>query len=43
MKAGERPELPEDEAFITEAAYLMLNAQPKTPMSPEEKIQSEKS
>ncbi|WP_037025003.1 MULTISPECIES: carboxy terminal-processing peptidase [unclassified Psychrobacter] len=26
MKANERPELPEDEAFINEAAYIMLSA-----------------
>ncbi len=38
MKAGERPELPEDEAFINEAAYLMLSAEPKTVLSPEEKL-----
>ena len=38
MKAGERPELPEDEAFINEAAYLMLSAEPKTLLSPEEKL-----
>ncbi|MGE6331406.1 carboxy terminal-processing peptidase [Psychrobacter pacificensis] len=38
MKAAERPELPEDEAFINEAAYLMLSAEPKTLLSPEEKL-----
>lgn len=38
MKAAERPELPEDEAFINEAAYLMLSAEPKTLFSPEEKL-----
>jgi len=38
MKAAERPELPEDEAFINEAAYLMLSAEPKTMLSPEEKL-----
>ena len=38
MKVNERPQLPEDEAFINEAAYLMLSAQPTTPMSPEEKL-----
>ncbi|WP_041757448.1 carboxy terminal-processing peptidase [Psychrobacter arcticus] len=37
MKAGERPELPEDEAFINEAAYIMLSTEPKTLSSPEEK------
>lgn len=31
MKADERPELPEDEAFVKEAAYLMLDASPKSP------------
>ena len=38
MKATERPELPEDEAFINEAAYLMLSAEPKKLLSPEEKL-----
>ncbi|MGG1354390.1 carboxy terminal-processing peptidase [Psychrobacter pacificensis] len=38
MKAADRPELPEDEAFINEAAYLMLSAEPKTLLSPEEKL-----
>ncbi|MDN3452194.1 MULTISPECIES: carboxy terminal-processing peptidase [unclassified Psychrobacter] len=38
MKATERPELPEDEAFINEAAYLMLSAEPKALLSPEEKL-----
>ena len=38
MKAAERPELPEDEAFINEAAYLMLSAEPKTMLSPEEQL-----
>lgn len=38
MKAAERPELPEDEAFINEAAYLMLSAEPKTMLSPEDKL-----
>ncbi|MEC9444431.1 MAG: carboxy terminal-processing peptidase, partial [Pseudomonadota bacterium] len=38
MKAAERPELPEDEAFINEAAYLMLSAEPKALLSPEEKL-----
>ena len=38
MKANERPQLPEDEVFINEAAYLMLNAQPIVPVSPEEKL-----
>ena len=35
MKAKERPELPEDEAFINEAAYIMLSAEPKALLSPE--------
>ncbi|BFM01805.1 hypothetical protein Psyaliredsea_04520 [Psychrobacter alimentarius] len=38
MKAIERPELPEDEAFINEAAYLMLSADPETTLSPQEKL-----
>ncbi len=38
MKAAERPELPEDEVFINEAAYLMLSAEPKALLSPEEKL-----
>lgn len=38
MKAGERPQLPEDEAYIKEAAYLMLSAQPTVMPSPEEKL-----
>ena len=38
MKAGERPELPEDEAFINEAAYIMLSAESKKPLSPEESL-----
>ena len=38
MKALERPELPEDEAFIKEAAYIMLSADPKIQASPEEKL-----
>ncbi len=38
MKVNERTELPEDEAFINEAAYLMLSADPKVTISPEEKL-----
>ena len=38
MKALERPELPEDEAFINEAAYIMLSTNPKVLVSPEEKL-----
>ncbi|WP_313206248.1 carboxy terminal-processing peptidase [Psychrobacter faecalis] len=38
MKESERPELPEDEAFIKEAAYIMLSADPKVQASPEEKL-----
>ncbi len=38
MKADERPELPENEAYITEAAYLMLSADPLIPVSPREKL-----
>lgn len=40
MKADERPQLPEDEAFINEAAYLMLSADPKVTPSPKEKLQA---
>lgn len=38
MKESERPELPEDEAFIKEAAYIMLSADAKVQASPEEKL-----
>ncbi len=38
MKESERPQLPESEIFITEAAYLMLSANPIVPISPEEKL-----
>ncbi len=38
MKESERPELPEDEAFIKEAAYIMLSADPKMQASPEDKL-----
>ena len=38
MKANDRPELPEDEAFINEAAYLMLSAEPEVTLSPEETL-----
>ncbi|PKG35103.1 MULTISPECIES: carboxy terminal-processing peptidase [Psychrobacter] len=38
MKANERPELPEDEAFINEAAYIMLSADSKATVSPEESL-----
>ncbi|OLF37020.1 carboxy terminal-processing peptidase [Psychrobacter sp. Cmf 22.2] len=40
MKADERPQLPEDEAFISEAAYLMLSADSKATLSPKEKLQA---
>ncbi len=40
MKADERPQLPEDEAFINEAAYLMLSADPKVTPSPKEKLEA---
>lgn len=39
MKANERPELPEDEAFINEAAYIMLSAEPKQLLSPKEVLE----
>ncbi len=38
MKESERPELPEDEAYIFEAAQLMLDAQPEVIVTPEEKL-----
>lgn len=38
MKESERPQLPENETYITEAAYLMLSADPIVPISPEEKL-----
>lgn len=38
MKESERPELPEDEAFIKEAAYIMLSADAKVQASPEDKL-----
>ena len=38
MKATERPELPEDEVFINEAAYIMLSADSKATVSPEESL-----
>ncbi|GAA0308826.1 carboxy terminal-processing peptidase [Psychrobacter aestuarii] len=34
MKKNERPELPEDEAYVKEAAYLMLSASPRKDMNP---------
>jgi carboxyl-terminal processing protease len=39
MKANERPELAEDEAYITEAAYLMLSAHSEVTISPEQSLQ----
>ncbi|WP_288995529.1 carboxy terminal-processing peptidase [uncultured Psychrobacter sp.] len=39
MKANERPELPEDEVFINEAAYIMLSAEPKQLLSPKEVLE----
>ncbi len=38
MKESKRPELPEDEAFIKEAAYIMLSADAEVQASPEEKL-----
>lgn len=38
MKESARSQLPESEVFITEAAYLMLSANPMVPISPEEKL-----
>ena len=40
MKADERPQLPEDEVFVEEAAYLMLSADSKVMPSPKEKLQA---
>ena len=39
MKANERPELPEDEAFINEAAHIMLSAETKQLLSPKEVLE----
>ncbi len=39
MKANERPELPEDEVFINEAAYIMLSAEPKQLLSHKEVLE----
>lgn len=38
MKESERPDLPEEEVYITEAAYLMLDAEPTVIHSPEETL-----
>ena len=38
MKADDRPELLEDEAFINEAANIMLSADSKTTVSPEQSL-----
>lgn len=38
MKESERPELPEDEAFIKEAAYIMLSAEAEVQASPKKKL-----
>ncbi len=40
MKADERPQLPEDEVFVKEAAYLMLSAESQVTASPKEKLQA---
>lgn len=40
MKADERPQLPEDEVFVKEAAYLMLSADPQVTASPKEKLKA---
>ncbi|WP_435979851.1 carboxy terminal-processing peptidase [Psychrobacter sp. DM4] len=42
MKADVRPELPESEAYINEAAYLLLSAEPQMLSSPSEKLSAEK-
>jgi carboxyl-terminal processing protease len=38
MKEAERPQLPEDEVFIKEAAYLMLDADPVTKVAPKPSV-----
>ena len=38
MKESKRPQLPENETFITEAAYLMLSADAIMPVSPQDKL-----
>lgn len=38
MKADKRPQLPEDETYITESAYIMLSANPVIPVSPQDKL-----
>lgn len=38
MRESERPPLPESEAYINEAAYLMLSAEPTVLATPEEKL-----
>ena len=41
MKSNERPQLPEDEVFVKEAAYLMLSAEADISVSPEEALMAE--
>ena len=42
MKSNERPQLPEDEVFVKEAAYLMLSAEADISVSPEESLMAER-
>ena len=42
MKSNERPQLPEDEVFVKEAAYLMLSADADISVSPEEALMTER-
>ncbi|WP_201575778.1 carboxy terminal-processing peptidase [Psychrobacter sp. H8-1] len=42
MKSNERPQLPEDEVFVKEAAYLMLSAEADISVSPEEALMAER-
>ena len=42
MKSNERPQLPEDEVFVKEAAYLMLSADADISVSPKEALTVER-
>ena len=41
MKLHERPQLPEDEVFVKEAAYIMLSADAEPVISPKEALKTE--
>ncbi|MBO1530374.1 carboxy terminal-processing peptidase [Psychrobacter sp. F1192] len=41
MKLHERPQLPEDEVFVKEAAYIMLSADAEPVISPKEALKAE--